>query len=129
MPIVQLVGHYFLWHYSAAIINLFRVWKNMLWFCFHFFSVPLLTRTLFSPWKRISEEKSPGFDLQEIMEVLVVNVMMRIVGFFLRSILIVVGLCATAIVFVLGLVIAAIWILAPLLVFVAFVYGIVFLFK
>jgi len=86
--------------------------------------------TLFSPWKKIHEEReSVGFNVQDIFSALVVNTIMRIIGFFFRVILIAVGMFSVVFVFVAGVVVFAVWVLAPVLILVSLISGINFLFK
>lgn len=130
MSIFSLIGNYFLWHYSTAFINMFRIWGDFFWFVYHFFSIPVLVHTLFSPWKKIHEEReSVGFNVQDIFSALVVNTIMRIIGFFFRVILIAVGMFSVVFVFVAGVVVFAVWVLAPVLILVSLISGINFLFK
>lgn len=126
---IALFGSYIFWHYTFAISDFFRIWMNFFWFVFNYFSIGLLFRTLFSPWRRMTEKKSRGFNLAEWGEVLFVNAMMRIVGFLMRSILIVVGLVALFIVFVFGLIAFFLWLFAPIAVIILFFWGIKFLLK
>lgn len=58
----------------------------MLWFFGQFFSLGLLLRTLFQPFKRLRDES------------FIVNVIMRLVGFFLRSFVIILGVITEIIV-------------------------------
>ena len=124
------MGSYLIWHYSAAFSGILRVWSNFLWFFYHFFSIPILFTTLFSPWKKIHEEKSvAGFSLQEAASTFIVNTLMRVVGFFFRVALISFGLVSIFIVGLLGVIVFILWIIAPVLVIALFITGIIFLFK
>ncbi|MDP2788786.1 MAG: AAA family ATPase, partial [bacterium] len=69
-------------------------WKNLLIYAFNAFSIPLLWRTLFAPWKRDSSA-GPGMGL---LEKFVFAILSRIIGFVARSILIIIGLLFTFVV-------------------------------
>lgn len=130
MSILRLIGNYFLWHYGYAFIGMFRIWSNFFWFFYHFFSIPVLIRTLFSPWKKMREEReSAGFSIQGIFSILVVNTIMRIIGFLFRVVLIAIGIISIIFVFFAGVIVFIVWILAPVLMLLSFVSGIIFLFK
>ncbi len=130
MSIFSLIGNYFLWHYSKAFVSLFRVWSNFVWFLYHFFSIPVLFRTLFSPWKKIHEEKQhAGFNLQDFLSVLIINTIMRIIGFFFRVVLIFIGALCIFTIFLALIVSLVVWLFAPVLIVLTFIAGIIFLFK
>ena len=58
----------------------------------HYFSFPLLVKTLFSPWKRMMmEDKTPGFDPQIWFQTFTFNLVSRLVGFVVRTVLFFVG--------------------------------------
>ena len=128
MRIISLSLYYFSWHYSHAFRNIFGVWSNFLWFVYHFFSVPILFATLFAPWKRMQEERDRVFDLERIASAIVVNVVMRIVGFFVRSIFIIIGMVALVTVVVFGVVFYIFWVLAPFIVVIVLIAGFINLF-
>ncbi|MFY9463399.1 MAG: hypothetical protein WAP52_04445, partial [Candidatus Sungiibacteriota bacterium] len=44
---------YIIWHYGKAVRDFFGIAYDVLWFGYHFFSLPLLARTLFAPLSRI----------------------------------------------------------------------------
>ncbi len=78
--------NYIFWHYTTAFVDQVYILKNYLWFLKHFFSVSEVLGSLFAPWKRMGDEKgslvkSPG----DFFSVLVVNTIMRVVGFFARA--------------------------------------------
>ncbi len=130
MSIFRLIGNYFLWHYSIAFVRMFHIFGNLFWFLYHFFSIPVLFRTLFSPWKKIHEQReSDGFNLKDILSALIINTMMRIVGFFFRVILITISVISIIFLFLLSVFFFLFWVFAPMLILLSFVSGIIFLFK
>jgi len=70
-------------------------WKNLLIYAFNAFSIPLLTKTLFSPWK-MDNTKGSHFS---IIEKLAFALVSRLLGFVARIILIVIGLIFTLFIF------------------------------
>lgn len=115
-----------LWYYTRGFIDVLSVWFNCMWFIIHFFSIPLLLRTLFSPWKRMTDEGTSR-SIEAYMEGFIMNTMSRIFGAFVRAVIIFVGMFALCVgVVVLGTVLVF-WILAPLLLIYSFFYGIALL--
>lgn len=79
-----------------------------------FFSVPVLLKSMFSPWKRMSvTNKGPGINLQRSIDEMTFNLTSRVVGFLVRFWLVV----AAAVIFLLAAIFGAIgfliWLLLP----------------
>lgn len=118
MPIAFLIPEYFLWHYTTALRLCLNVATNFVWFTYHFFSMPVLFRTLFSPWHKIHEKYRAGFHPASLAETFVINTIMRLVGFVVRTAVLIFGggLCiVTALV---GLAFFLVWLILPLAVLV-----------
>lgn len=114
---------FIVWYYSKAIIDVLAVWFNFMWFITHFFSMPLLVRTLFSPWKRMTDD-STRRTIEGFFEAIVMNIMSRIFGAIARLSLIVIGLLALC-AGVVGLcVVLACWLFSPFLIILSIFYGI-----
>lgn len=120
-PITILNG-YFLWHYTSAFTDFLRVWGNFLWFVQHFFSIPSLFKTLFSPWKRLHEEYQKGLN-SDFFGTLVVNAIMRIIGVIVRLIFIIIGTIFLIVVFLGGLLFFLFWIIMPFAIVTLFITG------
>lgn len=114
IKILSLPFAYLRWHFRHSIFDALRIWKDFILFFWNFFSISLLFKTLFKPWKRLSEAREKGFDPQNIMEVLILNSVMRIIGLFLRLAVIFVGLITELAVIAIGFIILLFWFLAPL---------------
>ena len=95
------------WHYSKALSDLFFLWKNVAWFLFHFFSISLLIRTFFSPFKRL------GGGTGTFFENIIAGTLMRIVGAGCRLILIIFGLLSIFIETILAIAFFIIWLALP----------------
>src|SRR3989344_4259004 len=73
------------WFYSKGIDYYFTSWSGSINWVLHYFSLGLLLKTLFSPWKRlIEEDKSPGFNLQKKFEIFTFNLISRGIGAVVR---------------------------------------------
>ena len=119
----NIVFQYLKWYFIDRIRVILSAWKNFLRFYFNYFSIPILFRTLFSPWKRISEPYGKKFDPWHYIEAFVMNVMSRTIGAIIRICFLVVGIFFQIIVFLSGLVFLVFWIIAPGLFFVGVIYG------
>jgi hypothetical protein len=121
--------YYIHWHYSRALKGIVVITGNLMWFCWHFFSVGLLLETLFSPWQRIQEQHKRGLDIEGYLSTVTVNLVMRCVGIFIRSIFIVLGLASIVLVGIGGLAVFAMWLVLPAAIIFAFILGFILLFK
>ena len=115
---------YFIWHYTRALAELFVISRDFLWFVYHFFSISILSRSLLSPWQRLDERYKKGFRIGATLETFILNTLMRIVGFLIRSFVILVGLATLALVFVVEIAFFLSWILLPIIIAVLLVSGI-----
>jgi len=104
---------YVKWHYGQGLKEFFGVTENFLWFVVHFFSFKLLLKTLFDPWKRLGENYEGGFDLGAFASSVIVNGLMRAVGFVTKVIVLSVGVISYVLVLVFAFFLLLIWILAP----------------
>ena len=118
MDFARFVISYFKWHYFEAFFDMYRVLTNYLWFVYNFFSIPDLLHTLFSPWKRMSDHSG------KFIENLIVNLMMRFVGFFLRILTILIGLLSLIFVLFSGVAVFLVWVFIPIIIPVLLVIGI-----
>ncbi len=124
MSFLAILPSYIFWHYTAAFGDIVRVWTNFLWFFYNFFSIPLLLKTFFAPWKRIQEGKGEGFNLENIAEAVVTNTIMRVVGAVVRFVMLLFGSFSVLIVFWLGATFFLVWALWPLLIVASLFNGI-----
>jgi hypothetical protein len=124
MLTANVVTNYTYWHYRKAFNELFHVWLNFLWFVIHFFSLPALTRSLFSPWKRMTEERQGGFSFETLAAYVIVNLLSRVVGFIMRGAVILAGLVVLLATTITGAIIMVCWFIAPIIIIAMFVSGI-----
>jgi hypothetical protein len=102
------------WYYGKAIKELGRNYLSLLSFLINFFSLTVLLRTLFSPFRRLHETQSFRlFAWQEWGSALIVNTLMRLVGLVLRLVLLVVGAALSLVSVPLFLVALLLWLSLP----------------
>jgi len=122
MGFVQVLYYYIVWHYTKAWSDMFRVIGNYLWFVSNFFSLELLARTLFSPWRRLAISGGKGKE-DSFFGALAVNTLMRLVGFGIRAVTIIAGALTLLLVVVVGCFAALAWLVFPAVVFFLFFAG------
>lgn len=111
------------WHYGDGFRRTAILSVNIAIGCFNYFSVLELARTLVSPWHRIIEGYGRGFEPSTFFSTLAGNIISRILGAIVRAVVIVTGLIVSAVAAFVGAVWIALWPLLPLLIPVAFVWG------
>ncbi len=117
MQSIRFFPSYLLWHYGRALTDFLEVWRNLFWFVGRFFSVGVLTRTLFAPWRRLSETYSGhGFDLEAIGGALIINVLMRIVGLVVRAITLLIALVVFLLLIFVGVIGFFVWLFLPIVI-------------
>lgn len=117
MNTISVFGYYLQWHYTKAYVDISHIWVNFIAFFYNFFSVGFLFRHLLEPFKRMGEErKSRAWDLGDMFEVFVVNIIMRFIGATLRTALISIGLILMLITTVLGIIFFIAWTFMPILI-------------
>lgn len=88
----------------------------------HAFSLSLLMRTLFAPWRRIMSASGRSLDAK--MHAAMDNAVSRAVGFFIRLFVILAAGVSMLVAFIAGVIMAALWPLLPLAVIFCIVKGI-----
>lgn len=119
---------YWFWYFIEAPKFLFKVWRNFLVFGLNFFSVPLLLKTLFSPWHRYYVSYGRGFDIKVWFEAFISNLIFRTLGAIIRLVIIVLGIVFEAAIFLGGAILILFWLLLPLALFLGLAFAINLLF-
>lgn len=123
MGFLSIIPSYIAWHYTSAFRQMFHVLGNMLWFVAHLFSIGPLSRTLFAPWHRMTEEREAGFTVEDFLGTLVINFFSRILGALFRSAVILCGLLVLVTCTITVLLVCISWIFLPGLILLGFVHG------
>ena len=123
MTLSLFVTDYMRWHYREAPAALFHIWLNLMRYTEQLFSVRLHAHTLFSPWHRITDTPRKKFDVEEFAMAFVVNTMSRLIGFLLRTLLIVIGLLCLSVLCIMIVPALLIWYTAPIMITVAILVG------
>lgn len=110
-----MIGPYYLnWHYTQGLFELSKNLWNFILFEFHFFSIKDLLLTLLAPFQRLKENYgNNAIDFQKVLSSLLVNIIMRIVGFIVRSFILFFGFLCIGISLLLFPVIVIVWLILP----------------
>lgn len=115
------------WYYTSAVKGLIKAWKNFIIFVREYYSIPLLLRTLFHPWRRDITKYGRGFSIKNFLETLSFNLISRSIGFMVRSVIIVIGLFCSLGVIVLGFIALIIWLALPVILLFLIITGLLLL--
>jgi len=129
MKIIVILLGYLRWHYSKAVYSLGDVWRNFLAFVYDFFSINLLFKNFFDPWKRMADEYPKKFDLNKILFIFIANVITRAIGIIMRTFLILLGLTCYLLLVLLYPVVIIIWLFLPLIIIVLIYNSFIFIIK
>lgn len=119
----NILWQYVIWHFFDVPRSILSGWKNFLLFGLNYFSIFLLIKTLFSPWRRYQWSYGRGFDLGRYFEVFFSNLLSRILGAIIRIFLIFIGLVAEVLIVLIGLLVFMGWLILPLLLFIGLIFG------
>lgn len=112
--------NFFIWYFTDGLKGLFMIWKNFVYFFFHYFSVWPLYSTLFAAWhKDLSPHDWRGFRPLKSAETFIVNLFLRFFGAIVRFCVATTGLVLVAFSFLFGLGILCVWIFFPFLIVMA----------
>lgn len=102
------------WHYSEGLNSYLRRWYFLMAWVVHYFSLPLLIPTMFSPWKRLTDtEEIVGLNIEKIFEQFTFNVISRGIGAVVRLSLLFFGTLAFIPTFVVGIIGLIFWVSCP----------------
>ena len=110
---------YVIWWYSGGLKRLYLWLRALFGWISNYFSIGRVFKTLFSPWKRLIEERKPGLD--GLGQFLIDNLISRLVGLIMRLAIIILYVFV-----ILGLSIFSIacyifWIFWPLILLISFI--------
>lgn len=115
---------WFYWHFYEMPKFLLGVWKNYILFALNYFSLPIILKSFFSPWRRYRWNYPKAFDITEFFSTFISNTFSRFIGVLIRIILIAIGIIFQIFVILAGLILFLFWILIPFII----LFGILFVF-
>ena len=114
---------FFVWYFIDSPKAILKAWKNFLRFNLEYFSIILLIKTLFSPWRKYVWSYGRGFDFKVYLEAFTSNTISRVLGALLRISLILIGILLEFFVFLVGLTILILWFLWPIILIIILILG------
>lgn len=115
-----------LWQFYEMPKFLFGVWGNYLMFATNLFSVPLLLKTFLSPWRKYTWSYPKAFDIKEFLNTLISNIISRILGAVVRTVLIITGIIFQIFIVATGLIIFLGWIFLPFIIIFGFLFILIY---
>lgn len=116
------------WQFFDVPKGILKGGGNFLRFNLNYWSVPLLFKTLFSPWRRYRYSYGKRFDPKRYFEVFIFNMMSRTIGAVLRIFLILVGILAEIFIIFAGALIFLAWLILPVLLIAGLFFGLKIIF-
>lgn len=114
---------YFSWWYYDELLYLWRSIKIITKKFLSSFSIAVLLRTIFDPWKKdVVYLENPSLDAR--LKAMVNNLFSRCIGFVIRIFTIAIGLILTGIVFTLLISVFLVWLLMPVIIITLLVMGV-----
>lgn len=107
------------WHYTDAIRNIWGIFTNFIWFLYHFFSVPILLKTLFDPWQKLGEKYKKGLGHGT-------SFLLRVLGFAIRITVLGLAFMLMVGVFCVTIVFYVLWIFLPIILFLLYLAAVQF---
>lgn len=111
----NIVWQYIEWHFYDQPRKILKTWKGFLLFNLEYFSVFLLIKTLFSPWRQYKSFNPRGFDIQKYLETLFSNLIFRVLGTIFRIPIILAGIFFEILILIIGFLIFLGWLFLPVL--------------
>lgn len=122
----NIITSWILWQFYEMPKFLWQVWNNYFMFATNYFSLTILLKTFFSPWRRYKWRYPRGLDIQEFFSTLISNAFSRIIGAMMRTVLILVGILFQVFVAVAGFIIFISWLLIPLIIIGGFLFALAY---
>ena len=108
------MAEFIFWHYSTGLNQYLKRWYFLLTWVIHYFSLPLLLPSLFSPYKRLEDtDTTPGFSFERWFRQFTFNLISRGIGAIIRIFLFIFGVFTLLPCFLIGLIGLSFWLIFP----------------
>lgn len=119
----NIVAQWISWHFLEMPKNILLSSKVFMEFCIDYFSIKVLFKTLFEPWKMDLKNYQERLEVEDYINVWFDNFISKTIGTILRTSLILWGLLSIAISLTIILIIFISWLLMPVLLVWLIYYG------
>lgn len=120
---MNIVIKYFNWHYIDRPKQIVSGIRDFVSFDVYFFSIKESIFSLFAPWRGVTWSTKPGFDPAAFVETLFSNAISCVLGFIMRSFLIIGFIVFLLLILIIGLIYFIFWLLLPILIILMILYG------
>lgn len=110
MILIDAIG----WWYGWGWLHVLEVLRRRLVRVYNLFSVRQMLKTLFAPWKE--DRMSGGRGIDQMFRALVMNFVARLVGFFVRTFIVIFWALVSLAMILIGVVVFVAWPLIPVLI-------------
>jgi len=111
------------WWYGRGVLDFLNFLKAVLIKIVDIFSVRLLLRTFFAPWKRDTASIA-GLPLNLMLRVILFNLISRLIGMFIKTIIFLLFVLVALIFIFLAVFLFLVWIFLPLIILAGLIVGI-----
>jgi len=118
----NILSLWFNWHFYEMPRFLLGIWKNYILFALNYFSLPVLLKSFFAPWRKYKWNYPKSFNVAEFFSTLISNAFSRLLGALVRIVLIITGIIFQIFVIFAGLIIFLLWILIPFIIIAGFLF-------
>jgi len=112
------------WQFFEMPRNILKGWRNFLKFYLNYFSIPLLIKTLFSPWRQYRWSYGRGLDIGRYLGAFFSNLIFRTLGAIFRLFLILIGIFVESLIIIGGAIVFVGWFVLPVLILWGLLFGI-----
>ncbi len=123
MQTLRLVPDYLVWHYSGGFRFAWNFARNIIRTAWGSFSLSLIFKTFFSPWKRMKEGYIRS-DPASWISTFIFNSLMRGIGMTIRLFVVIIGTITIAVSLCLSLALLIVWAILPFVILTLLIIGI-----
>jgi len=110
----SIIMTFFLWYLKEAPLVIYKIFQHKITSTFHYFSIDILAKTLFAPWKKDVVPFQRG-GIEAMLRIVLANLMTRVFGFILRTIIIFTGSFYLFFIALIGTICVILWYFAPII--------------
>lgn len=114
---------YLYWQFIDIPKRIIKIFSNLIWFGYYFFSIRYCLKNLFSPWKKIVWKYDRGLNIGQHIETFFSNIISRVIGFLMKVFILIIFIVYEVIIILLGIISFIGWISIPFVVLFLLFFG------